>query len=263
MPVGMATYRAPFLPEPAELTQLTAALATLRALHQALTRAAQTGVAESLSLAGIPGADLRLIGQVLGEGEVSALVRPRGLGAASLQVQESALTGVFRVAAVDAAGCMSERLEVGALPPALLEHAARDGQRRGSELSTTLPEGLMNAPALLSELRAHWQADTSALASPHVINLSLLPLSGADVQHLADELGRGTVTLLSRGYGNCRISSTERPATWRVTYYNSEDTPILDTLEVSRVPEVACAARQDLEESAVRLAELLAWLEQA
>jgi hydrogenase-1 operon protein HyaF len=38
---------------------------------------------------------------------------------------------------------------------------------------------------------------------------------------------------------------------------------ILDTLEVGEVPEVACAAPQDLEDSAERLHEVLQWVEAA
>jgi hypothetical protein len=34
-----------------------------------------------------------------------------------------------------------------------------------------------------------------------------------------------------------------------VTYFNSTDIIILDTLEVCRVPEVGCAAAEDLEDS--------------
>jgi hydrogenase-1 operon protein HyaF len=261
LPITMPTYRAPILPEPAELAPLSAAIELLQTLHRALLCVAQGGAAETISLAGLGRAELDLIAQVLGEGELSAVVRPREPGAASLHVQEAALTGVFRVVELASSGVVSDRLEVTALPSAVLERAASDGRVRGAELaSAAASEGLMNAPALLSELRAHWQSAPQH-TNAHVINLTLLPLSEADARCLDAELGRGTVTLLSRGYGNCRISSTERPATWRVTYYNSEDTVILDTIEVSRVPEVACAAREDLAESGVRLAELLAWLE--
>jgi rubredoxin len=77
---------------------------------------------------------------------------------------------------------------------------------------------------------------------PHVINLSLLPLSAGDIAHLDSQLGAGRVLILSRGYGNCRITNTRLAHTWRVTYFNSTDIIILDTLEVCRVPEVACAA---------------------
>ena len=51
--------------------------------------------------------------------------------------------------------------------------------------------------------------------------------------------------------------------TWRVVYYNSQDTVILNSVEVCGIPEVACAAREDLEDSAERLTEVLQWVEQA
>jgi hydrogenase-1 operon protein HyaF len=69
--------------------------------------------------------------------------------------------------------------------------------------------------------------------------------------------------VLSRGYGNCRVVDTATAHVWRVTYFNSQDMIILDTLEVGDVPEVACAARQDLEDSAERLHEVLQWVEQS
>ena len=71
------------------------------------------------------------------------------------------------------------------------------------------------------------------------------------------------VLILSRGYGNCRITNTCRPHTWRVVYYNSQDVVILNTVEISELPEVAQAAIEDLEDSQERLREVLAWVEQA
>jgi len=50
--------------------------------------------------------------------------------------------------------------------------------------------------------------------------------------------------------------------TWRIVYYNSQDAVILNTVEVSAMPEVACAALEDLNDSHERLAEVLAWVEQ-
>ena len=96
-----------------------------------------------------------------------------------------------------------------------------------------------------------------------MINLTLLPLSPADLAWLEHEIGSGRVLILSRGYGNCRISSTERPHTWRVVYYNSMDTMILNTLEVVELPEVALAAPEDLADSLERLSEAIEWLESA
>ena len=84
-----------------------------------------------------------------------------------------------------------------------------------------------------------------------------------DSAHLEAQLGAGRVLILSRGYGNCRITNTRLAHTWRVTYFNSTDIIILDTLEVCRVPEVGCAAAEDLEDSAERLAEVLDWVQAA
>ncbi len=114
----------------------------------------------------------------------------------------------------------------------------------------------MNAPALVSEL-AHKLAAYNPGAAPHVINLSLLPVSDGDLDFLDRKLGQGAVTILSRGYGNCRISSTAVKNAWWVRYFNAREAVILNTIEVTRLPGVACAAAQDLEDSAERLAEIL------
>ena len=114
----------------------------------------------------------------------------------------------------------------------------------------------MNAPAIATEL-----ADRLAAYRPgsqaHVVNLSLLPLTEEDLAYLDRRLGQGAVTILSRGYGNCRISSTAVKNAWRVRYFNSREAVILDTAEVVDVPAVACAAKEDLEDSAQRLGEIL------
>ncbi len=111
---------------------------------------------------------------------------------------------------------------------------------------------LMNAPALADKL-ATFKPD----APVHVINLTLLPVSDGDPAYLDKRLGQGAVTILSRGYGNCRISSTAVKNAWWVRYFNSRESLILNTIEVTRIPGVACAAVQDLEDSAERLAEIL------
>jgi len=51
----------------------------------------------AVDLAGLPAADLCLVNQVLGEGEVSALVRNEGARGFELRVQESVFAGVWRV----------------------------------------------------------------------------------------------------------------------------------------------------------------------
>jgi hydrogenase-1 operon protein HyaF len=90
-----------------------------------------------------------------------------------------------------------------------------------------------------------------------VINLTLLPQTEQDLAFLDRLLGAGSVTILSRGYGNCRITSTATRYVWWVQYFNSQDANILNTLEVTDVPAVACAAPEDIADSALRLGEIL------
>jgi hydrogenase-1 operon protein HyaF len=83
-----------------------------------------------------------------------------------------------------------------------------------------------------------------------------LPQSDEDLEFLKQGLGSGTVTVLSRGYGNCRVTSTLTKNVWWVQYFNSQDAIILNTLEVTPVPLVVCASQDDIEDSAERLREI-------
>jgi hydrogenase-1 operon protein HyaF len=261
IPSGMATYRAPLLPEPEELVGHGPALAALHQVLNALRRAAAGESAEPVSLLGLAEAELALIHQVMGEGEVSAQV----LGAPgdavlppTLQVQESVYAGVWRVVGRGADGALVDQIEVGAVPRALLEAARED--TRHAPAALPLPPEASNAQAVLIELadhRQHWRAGQSA----EVVNLSLLPLTPLDIGLMDTQLGTGRVLILSRGYGNCRITNACVPNTWRVVYYNSQDAVILNSVEVCAIPEVACAAPEDLADSVERFAEVLAWVD--
>jgi hydrogenase-1 operon protein HyaF len=48
-----------------------------------------------------------------------------------------------------------------------------------------------------------------------------------------------------------------------VVYYNSQDTVILNAVEVTDMPDVACAAPEDLLDSLERLQEVIEWVDQS
>ena len=73
----------------------------------------------------------------------------------------------------------------------------------------------------------------------------------------------GPVAMISRGFGNCRITSTGARDVWRVQYFNNMNTLILNTIEVVDVPEVALASAEDLVDSRERLAELVTWMSES
>jgi len=235
-------------------------LTVLNQLSDALDAALRDTASPAIALHTLPSASVTQLQQLLGEGEVSA--RAVTSDGAQLAIQESSLPGIWRVVLSEADGaCIYDQLYVGALPAALLEVAHSDFAARGTELlhaTGRYPQDVNIAPGLLAELRAHWRALT--LSVPHIINLTSLPLTAADEAELERELGQGSVQILARGYGNSRVRSTLRPYTWRVQYYNTEDREILNTIEICDVPEIACAAPQDLKASVLRLSELVSWV---
>jgi hydrogenase-1 operon protein HyaF len=99
--------------------------------------------------------------------------------------------------------------------------------------------------------------EAASAVDPVVINLTLLPQTEADLACLEERLGLGPVSILSRGYGNCRITATAIRDLWWVQYFNSDDRLILNTLELTEVPAAALAAQEDIDDSAKRLAEIL------
>jgi hydrogenase-1 operon protein HyaF len=259
MPQGMHTYRMPTLPEPEALGGHAGAL---QALHGALdqVRAWRRGApVVPIDLGGLDAADRALVNQVLGEGEVSAQVLGDD-GTPRAVVQESVFAGVWRVLEHRPDGAPRDTLEIGPVPRLLLAIATEDGQSPPPTMPTQVPPGVLNAVPLLAELaehRARWQPGRPA----EVVNLTLLPVGHEDIAYLDHALGTGRIVILSRGYGNCRITDTRVPHTWRVVYYNSQDTVILNAVEVVGIPEVACAAAEDLADSEERLVEVLQWVE--
>jgi len=258
MPSEMDSYDIPILPEPEEAADCPHALAVLEQLKDKLKHYQIGDKPPQISLAALPEGDLDLVNQVLGEGEVSLTVT----GDTEVQVQETVLAGVWRIREVGKDGVtLTELIEVADIPTVGKVQAFHDSRALIVE-QFEIPEGVLNAPSVLVEIAdasltySSSNSAGSAVAEPHVINLSLLPFSPQDHSFLEQVIGLGPVKILSRGYGNCRITSTCVQGLWRVQYFNSTDQLILDTLEITHIPLVACAAPEDLSDSYERLIEI-------
>jgi hydrogenase-1 operon protein HyaF len=254
MPREMTTFEMPRVPDPGPDTDIAGARDVLQVFLDHMSRWLSTGgELPALDLAGLEPAALRVLNETLGEGEVSAIVagRPRDPRAGNGVLRRLAPAALARHAP-------AARLPAGRAHPA---HRADPGREGASPRlrALPLPAGAMNVPALVHELQE--AMDRAGPDTPaRVINLTLLPLSPEDVAHLDAVLDGGTVTVLSRGFGNCRISSTAARHVWRVQYFNNMQTLILNTLEITTMPEVAMAAREDLLETRDRLADLVVWM---
>lgn len=258
MPKGMHTFVMPEFPETDDKIHAAEAKSVIRNLMDALRsyRHGEPGYPR-LELAHLAPETLDTLNQVLREGEVSALVQHPG----QVRIQETIFAGIWRVRHLNAGGALDhDYIEACAIPEAI--RAAAHAGAKDTIDPVPPPAGVMNSPALLFEIRE--QAKRYRPGNPaHVVNLTLLPLSPGDNEYLSQALPSGPVNILSRGYGKCRIASTGLKHVWRVQYFNNMDTLILNTVEVTDVPEVALAAKEDLEDSMQRLGELLDWMNAA
>lgn len=253
-PSAMQTYRPPILPEAVSDAASAAGLDFLRRLLGEIRRYRLGGPALVMDALGLATAGRQLVAQALGEGEVGILFA----AGSGLRVQETRLAGVWVVQTLDASGrIVADSLEVADIPGCVRELAFREAA--GSLIldpDAELPDGVLTARSVLAELNAavaRWRPGEL----PHVVNLTLLPHTPEDLAWLEQCLGNGPLTILSRGYGNCRIRATGLRHCWWVRHFNADDRLILDSLEVVDVPAAALAASEDLEDSAARLAGII------
>ncbi|MCW2283061.1 hydrogenase-1 operon protein HyaF [Rhodoblastus acidophilus] len=193
----------------------------------------------------------RLISGAIGEGEVGGLAAtPDGVVA---QIQEAVMAGLWRVRFTDADGKLfADYLEVSSIPE--IARRAALANCRPLKIGTP-PDGAMNVMPLLQEISARSEAWKEGDPT-HTITFSLLPMNPVDMDFLQASLGPGSVKLVSKGYGACRVHSTGVKHVWSVQYFNASDEVVLDTLEIGAPPSAACAADEDFEDSAHRLREI-------
>ncbi|BAI75487.1 hydrogenase-1 operon protein (plasmid) [Azospirillum sp. B510] len=247
LPSGMRVYE-PHLPDIADPARAAAAHAVLVRIHEALS-SWSAGEEIRIPVDDLDAPVMALVDEALGEGEVAVKVERAG---DRLEIQEASLAGVWRVRAFGD-GSARESLLVGAFPRVALNRAF---SAAAPAVAGPAPAGLMNGLPILTELldrSASWRRGDA----PHAVNFSLLPHTPEDLAFVERRLGVGATTILSRGYGNCRVTATATANVWWVRYYNSVDTLILDTVEIVDVPAVVCAAAEDIADSAERLAEIL------
>ncbi len=219
-----------------------------------------------MSLLHLSPTDITMINRVLGEGEVSATISSeltdetdnQADAVTRIEIQETMLIGIWRIIARKGQQTVYDTLEVNAIPALIKQIAEQDTQCEYQP--APIPDALYNVPPIVHEVQNYSQ--TWRVGAPiHVVNLTLLPVSDIDIAYIDNQLGTGRITVLSRGYGNCRITNTLLPNVWRLVYYNSMDKVILNSIEVSDIPEVACASLEDLTDTHERLIEVLAYLD--
>jgi hydrogenase-1 operon protein HyaF len=257
MPQGMNTFEMPRVPERVSAAVMRESAAALQRMVDALDAwdAGTAGPGPRIALDGLSAAALEVTNQVLGEGEVSI----RLATTPAVRIQESVFAGLWRCGELDACDGALARywLEAGHVPQAV--HASAQAADAAVVDPQPWPEGAMNSPAILAELRAR----LGGTERSGQINLTLLPLSPEDRAVIDAALPVGPVAIISRGFGNCHVGSTAVRGLWRVQFFNSMNTLILDTIEITEMPDAVTASPEDLADSRTRLAELVRWMNES
>jgi hydrogenase-1 operon protein HyaF len=249
MPVGQARPRR--AAKPVERLAPPARAVLDEALNALRRHAEGAREPSRISLRSLDAADRETVLDLLGEGDVWGQLG----GNVAYEMSESVLPGLWHIEATAQDGSKTEWLEVAEIPQAVV--TATDRMPRDTiTIPTQLPQGAMNSHALLTELQER-SASYRPGTENHVINFTLLPITEADADVLTTVLGQLPLVIRGGGYGSCRIFATGLRHVWAVQYMNSMGKVILDTLEVGGVPVAALAAREDFEDSAARLAEMI------
>ena len=261
VPDTVETYVRPRAPEISDNETATRCRQLFIELYQEMKNWNQNSNAAgpSFALNHLDPATLNLVNQMLGEGEVSIIIKLPQDNFDEIRIQESFFVGVWRVCYYKDGKPISDQIEVSAIP-ACVPEAAYLTSKEGLNPTKEDPEA-MNSPAILAELNAalkSWEPGAPA----KTFNLSHLPMTPADNQIIDTALGMGAVHMMSRGFGNCHILSTDVRHAWRIQYFNNAPTRlmILNTIVVCGLPEEALASAEDLQDSVLRIKELVEWV---
>jgi len=246
---GIGAMRADAEPSPAVYAFLTR-------VRDALQTAAETGAAWRARIDGLSAEDQSALLDALGQGEVSMVVAG-GAGEGDAQIAETVLPGVWTGRAEDASGVSAAAwIEVGDAPRVLREVAATRPRGDLAIEALSAPRGAMNVMSVLTEIRERAR-DWRPGGANHVMNFTLFPMTPADSAFLSKVLGEAGAQISSGGYGAARVILTGLRHVWAVQYLNGLGAVILDTIEIGDVPASVLAAREDFEDSAGRLADIM------
>lgn len=109
-----------------------------------------------------------------------------------------------------------------------------------------------NAAAVLREIAALLKrlADSGEGGA---VDLTALPLTAADRDWLAAELGRGEVEITLRAGGGSTLQESAYPGVWWVRHHNEAGALVCELIEVCHIPEIVPAHPADIKSGLDRL----------
>jgi HupH hydrogenase expression protein, C-terminal conserved region len=117
-------------------------------------------------------------------------------------------------------------------------------------LNVKFPTG--NVEPLLHEIR-HALKRLAAGEEGTVIDLKSLPMAPGEEQRIESALGEGEVRAELQALGPTVVQETAYPGVWLVTHRNADNEVVARFIEVTRMPEILMAQREDIERGIEKL----------
>ncbi len=156
------------------------AIRVLSRIAPALAAYEVGGPTPKLEIDGLDRGNRELIDQVLGEGEVGITIS----GPVEARINESVLTGIWRIKTLDEAGReATDHIEIADIPD-VVRRAAIEGTSEDLPIGTP-PEEAMNVMPVLAEIRERMERHRPGYPA-YVLNLSHLPMTPADMAFLQE-----------------------------------------------------------------------------
>jgi HupH hydrogenase expression protein, C-terminal conserved region len=118
------------------------------------------------------------------------------------------------------------------------------------KVNVEIPTG--NVEPLLHEIR-HALKRLAAGEEGTVIDLKSLPMAPGEEQRIEAALGEGEVRAELQALGPTVVQETVYPGVWLVTHRNADDEVVARFIEVTHMPEILMAQREDIERGIEKL----------
>ena len=109
------------------------------------------------------------------------------------------------------------------------------------------------ATALMSELRDHL-ITLAETGENSIVDLLSLPMTEADLDELADNLGVGEIRATINNIGTSSVRETAFRGIWWVTHYGDDGKVISEQIEITRIPEILITHVDEIKHSAKLIA---------
>lgn len=110
--------------------------------------------------------------------------------------------------------------------------------------------------AVLREIAEHLRGFAER-ETPHQIDLRSLPMSSADRAELIERLGEGEVKATVAVVGDSEIRETAYAGVWWVRHLGRSGDVLAEFIEITEVPSLLRAQREDVADAAARLRDEL------